>query len=61
MSIEEALHIDPSAAVDSVIRIPRNTDALGRISAQTAKQSKLDNLTVGDRIRCVIRRSLLIP
>ncbi len=58
MSIEEALHIDPSAAV---IRILRNTDALGRISAQTAKQSKLDNLTVGDRIRCVIRRSLLIP
>ncbi len=109
MSIEEALRIDPSAAVDSVIRIPRNTDALGRISAQTAKQvilqkvreaerdtlfaefsgrvgelvnctvkrlegpdvvvdigksearllkkeqSKLDNLTVGDRIRCVIR------
>ncbi len=38
MTVAEARKIDPLAEVGTVIRIPRPTDALGRISAQTAKQ-----------------------
>jgi N utilization substance protein A len=38
MLLRDALRIDPSAAVGSDVRIPTPTDALGRISAQTAKQ-----------------------
>jgi transcription termination/antitermination protein NusA len=34
----EALKFDPQAEIGTVIRMPRPTDALGRISAQTAKQ-----------------------
>ena len=34
----EARRIDPAAEVGAEVRIPKNTDALGRISAQTAKQ-----------------------
>jgi N utilization substance protein A len=109
MTLSEATRIDPSAEVGSVIRIPKPTDALGRISAQTAKQvifqkvreaeretiyreysdrvgelvntsikrvegldlvvdlgktearlpkreqSRLENYSVGDRVRCVIK------
>jgi N utilization substance protein A len=38
MTLGEARRIDPSAEIGSEIRIAKNTDALGRISAQTAKQ-----------------------
>ncbi len=38
MTLPEARRIDPSAEIGSEVRIPKNTDALGRISAQTAKQ-----------------------
>jgi N utilization substance protein A len=38
MSPLEAKRIDPLAEIGSVVRIPKPTDALGRISAQTAKQ-----------------------
>jgi N utilization substance protein A len=38
MTPAEAKRIDPLAEVGSVVRIPKPTDALGRISAQTAKQ-----------------------
>jgi N utilization substance protein A len=38
MTLAEARRIDPDAAAGAEIRIPKNTDALGRISAQTAKQ-----------------------
>jgi N utilization substance protein A len=38
MTLVEARRIDPSAEIGSEVRIPKNTDALGRISAQTAKQ-----------------------
>ncbi|HYW43551.1 MAG TPA: transcription termination factor NusA [Bryobacteraceae bacterium] len=38
MTLAEARRINPEADVGSDIRIPKNTDALGRISAQTAKQ-----------------------
>jgi N utilization substance protein A len=38
MALGEARRIDPSVEVGLEVRIPKNTDALGRISAQTAKQ-----------------------
>lgn len=38
LTLSEALRLDPQAQIGSVIRLPRPTDALGRISAQTAKQ-----------------------
>ena len=38
MTLPEARRIDAQAEVGSEIRIPKNTEALGRISAQTAKQ-----------------------
>ncbi len=38
MTLSEARRIDPAAEVGTSIRIQKPTDALGRISAQTAKQ-----------------------
>ena len=38
ISLPEAKRVDPAAELGSVVRIVRPTDALGRISAQTAKQ-----------------------
>jgi len=38
MNLSEARRVDPAVEVGSEVRIPKNTDALGRISAQTAKQ-----------------------
>jgi len=38
MSPSEARRIDPNAEIGATVRIPKPTDALGRISAQTAKQ-----------------------
>jgi N utilization substance protein A len=38
MSLADARRVDPNAEIGSVIRIQKPTDALGRISAQTAKQ-----------------------
>jgi transcription termination/antitermination protein NusA len=38
MTLAEARRIDSAAEIGSEVRIPKNTDALGRISAQTAKQ-----------------------
>jgi N utilization substance protein A len=38
ISMQEARRIAPGAEPGDEIRIPKNTDALGRISAQTAKQ-----------------------
>ncbi len=109
MTLGEARRLNSAAEIGSEIRIPKNTDALGRISAQTAKQvifqkvreaeretvyqeysgrtgelvnctikrvegpdyildlgkteaklpkkeqSRLENYSVGDRVRCVIR------
>ncbi len=109
ISLEEAQRIDPAAQLESELRFQKPTEALGRISAQTAKQvilqkvreaeretiyseysgrvgelvncsvkriegmdlvvdlgktearlpkkeqSKLENFSVGDRVRCIIR------
>jgi N utilization substance protein A len=38
MTLGEARRLNPEAEIGSEARIPKNTDALGRISAQTAKQ-----------------------
>jgi N utilization substance protein A len=38
ITLSEARRIDPAAEIGSVVRIAKPTDALGRISAQTAKQ-----------------------
>src|SRR5713101_6525374 len=38
MTLEQAVKINPEATVGSEVRIEKPTDALGRISAQTAKQ-----------------------
>jgi transcription termination/antitermination protein NusA len=38
MTLAEARRINPEAEIGGEVRIPKNTDALGRISAQTAKQ-----------------------
>jgi transcription termination/antitermination protein NusA len=38
MTLAEAKRFDPTAEIGTIIRIPKPTDALGRISAQTAKQ-----------------------
>lgn len=38
ITLPEAKKIDSTAEIGSIVRIPKATDALGRISAQTAKQ-----------------------
>jgi N utilization substance protein A len=38
MTLAEARRIQPQAEIGSEVRIPKSTEALGRISAQTAKQ-----------------------
>jgi len=38
MTLQEARRLSPDAEIGSEVRITKNTDALGRISAQTAKQ-----------------------
>ncbi len=38
MTLAEARRIKPDAEIGAEVHIPKNTDALGRISAQTAKQ-----------------------
>src|SRR5713226_7755675 len=70
ISLEDARAILPEAEIDSEIRFPRPTEALGRISAQTAKQvilqkvreAERDNIfseysgRVGELITCVVKR-----
>ena len=38
ISLEDALHYDPTAEVGGVVSLPRSTEELGRIAAQAAKQ-----------------------
>ena len=49
MTLAEARRIQPDAEVGSEIRIPKNTDQLGRISAQTAKQVILQKVREAER------------
>ncbi len=70
ISLTDARKIDPSAEIDSEIRIPKPTEALGRISAQTAKQVILQKVReaeretihseysgrVGELVNCTVKR-----
>jgi transcription termination/antitermination protein NusA len=70
MSLAEARKIDPAAEIDSEVRIPKPTEALGRISAQTAKQVILQKVReaeretihseysgrVGELVNCTVKR-----
>ncbi len=70
ISLADAQRIDPSLQLESELRIPKPTDALGRISAQTAKQVILQKVReaeretiyseysgrVGELVNCSIKR-----
>lgn len=70
ISLSEARKLDPEAAVGSQVRLLKSTEALGRISAQTAKQVLLqkvreaerDNICaefagrVGELVNCTVKR-----
>ncbi len=70
MSLADARKVDPTAEIDGEVRIPKPTEALGRISAQTAKQVILQKVReaeretihseysgrVGELVNCVIKR-----
>ena len=49
ISLEDARKIRTDAEIDSEIRFPKSTDALGRISAQTAKQVILQKVREAER------------
>ena len=44
LTVEQARAFDPNAEAGSEIRIPKGTESLGRISAQTAKQVILQRI-----------------
>ena len=70
ISVAEARKYNPDAAVEGEVRIPKNTDVLGRIAAQTAKQvifqkvreAERDtvyaeyNQRVGELVNCTVKR-----
>src|SRR5579864_9197053 len=70
ISLEEAHKIDPAAQLEAELHFPKPTDALGRISAQTAKQVILQKVReaeretiyteysgrVGELVNCTIKR-----
>jgi len=70
MTLAEARRINPEAEVGSEVRIKKNTDALGRISAQTAKQVIFQKVReaeretvfleysgrVGELVNCTVKR-----
>ncbi|MEO7145992.1 MAG: transcription termination factor NusA, partial [Bryobacteraceae bacterium] len=49
MSLDEARRLDPAIELEGEIRIPKPTEALGRISAQTAKQVILQKVREAER------------
>ena len=70
ISLTEAQKLDPAAIVQSEMRIPKNTDVLGRIAAQTAKQVIFQKVReaerdtvyaeysqrIGELINCTVKR-----
>ena len=70
ISLNEARRIDPSVEVGGSVRVARPTEALGRISAQTAKQVILQKVReaeretifseysgrVGELVNCTVKR-----
>jgi N utilization substance protein A len=49
ISLEEARQIDESLALDDTVELPKPTDVLGRIAAQTAKQVILQKVREAER------------
>ena len=49
ITLAEAQRVDPSVGLDGEIRIPKPTEMLGRISAQTAKQVILQKVREAER------------
>jgi len=70
ISVEEARKYNPEAALEGEVRIPKKTDVLGRIAAQTAKQvifqkvreAERDtvfaeyNQRIGELVNCTVKR-----
>jgi N utilization substance protein A len=70
MTVEQARRFDPAAEPGTEIRVPRPTDVLGRISAQTARQVILQKVReaeremiyqeyagrVGELVTCTVKR-----
>ena len=70
MTLDQAVKINPEAVVGSEVRIEKPTDALGRISAQTAKQVIFQKVReaeretvyneysgrVGELVNCTVKR-----
>src|SRR5258708_3755494 len=70
LTLLEARRLDPAAEMESEVRIPKSTDLLGRISAQTAKQVIFQKVReaeretiyqeysgrVGELVNCTVKR-----
>jgi N utilization substance protein A len=70
LTLAQARRLDSKAEIGSEVRIPKDTEALGRISAQTAKQVILQKVReaeretifsefsgrVGELVNCVVKR-----
>lgn len=70
LTLDQARKLDPKAEVGGLVRIPKSAEALGRISAQTAKQVILQKVReaerenifaefsgrVGDLLHCTVKR-----
>ncbi|HXH48633.1 MAG TPA: transcription termination factor NusA, partial [Terriglobia bacterium] len=70
ISLADALKLNPEATVESEVRIPKATDVLGRIAAQTAKQVIFQKVReaerdtvyaeysqrIGELINCTVKR-----
>jgi transcription termination/antitermination protein NusA len=71
LTLEQAQKINPEATMESEIRIPKATDVLGRIAAQTAKQVIFQkvreaeretvfaeyNTRIGELVNCTVKRT----
>jgi transcription termination/antitermination protein NusA len=70
LTLEEAQKLDPQASLESEIHIPKATDVLGRIAAQTAKQVIFQKVReaeretvyaeysqrIGELVNCTVKR-----
>ncbi len=71
MALAEARKVDPEAAVEGAVRIPKSTEPLGRIAAQTAKQVIFQKVReaerdtvyaeysqrIGELVNCTVKRT----
>ena len=71
ISLPNALKLDPDAAIESEVKVPKATDVLGRIAAQTAKQVILQKVReaerdsifaeysgrIGEVVSCMVKRA----